>query len=83
LFLIKTLKFILPYYYITGTNYPDALSGSAAASFFPSPIVLTAPKPTAASKAQVLEYESEESFYYILGGEYAVSNDTLTKLFAN
>lgn len=66
----------------TGTNYPDALSGSAFASIFPSPIVLTAPNPTVASKAQVSEYETEDSFYYILGGEIAVSKDTLAKLFA-
>ncbi|WP_017381907.1 cell wall-binding repeat-containing protein [Paenisporosarcina sp. TG-14] len=66
----------------TGTNYPDALSGSAFASLFPSPIVLTAPKPTVASKTQVSEYETEDSFYLILGGEIAVSKDTLAKLFA-
>lgn len=66
----------------TGANYPDALSGSAFASLFPTAIVLTAPTPTTASKLQIKEYETADSFYLILGGEIAVSNDTLTKLFA-
>jgi putative cell wall-binding protein len=72
-----------PHIFITtGTNYPDALSGSALASRNPDPLVLTAPNPTAASKQQIKDYSNEDSFYLILGGEKAVSSDTLKKLFA-
>lgn len=66
----------------TGASYPDALSGSAFASLFPTPVVLTAKTPTLASKNQIKEYETPDSFYLILGGENALSTDTLTKLFA-
>ena len=66
----------------TGENYPDALSGSALASLFASPIVLTAINPLAASKAQIQDYSYENSYYTILGGESALSNNTLEKLFA-
>lgn len=66
----------------TGTNFPDALSGSALASLFPAPLVLTAANPTAASKEQIVDYSTEDTYYTILGGEKAVSSDTLKKLFA-
>lgn len=66
----------------TGTNYPDALSGSALASLLPAQLVLTAPNPTAASKQQIQNYETPDSFYTILGGEKAVSSETLKQLFA-
>lgn len=69
-------------YITTGTNFPDALSGSALASLWPDPLVLTAPTPTAASKQQIKDYSTNDTFHYILGGEKAVSSDTLKKLFA-
>lgn len=69
-------------YIATGTNFPDALSGSALASLYPDPLVLTAPTPTAASKQQIQDYSTPDTFHYILGGEKAVSSETLKKLFA-
>ncbi|MBT2582790.1 cell wall-binding repeat-containing protein [Planococcus sp. ISL-109] len=66
----------------TGTNYPDALSGSALASAYSGPLVLTAKNPTAASKQQIKDFETEYSFYTILGGQEALSSETLKQLFA-
>lgn len=65
----------------TGENYPDALSGSALASLFASPIVLTAINPLASSKAQIQDYSYENSYFAILGGELPLPTDTLEKLF--
>lgn len=67
----------------TGTNYPDALSGSSLSAWYDGvPLVLTAKTPTAASKEQIKNFETKYSFYTIFGGEAAVSSDTLKKLFA-
>ena len=66
----------------TGTNYPDALSGSSLAASYAGPLVLTAKTPAAASKEQIQDFGSRYSYYTIFGGEAAVSSDTLKKLFA-
>ncbi|KYG59850.1 cell wall-binding repeat-containing protein [Planococcus maritimus] len=66
----------------TGTNYPDALSGSSLTASYGGPLVLTAKTPAAASKEQIQDFASKDSFYTIFGGEGAVSSDTLKKLFA-
>lgn len=66
----------------TGTNYPDALSGSAMAARYSAPLVLTAKTPTEASKQQIKDYATPDSFYAILGGEGALSTETLKQLFS-
>jgi len=66
----------------TGANYPDALSGSALAASYGGPLVLTAKTPSEASKQQIQNFETPDSFYTILGGEGAVSSATLKQLFA-
>ncbi|MGM0896398.1 MAG: cell wall-binding repeat-containing protein [Bacillota bacterium] len=65
----------------TGTNYPDALSGSALAASYAGPLVLTAKTPSEATKLQIQNFETKYSFYTILGGEGAVSSETLKQLF--
>ncbi|WP_211655288.1 cell wall-binding repeat-containing protein [Planococcus alpniumensis] len=67
----------------TGANYPDALSGSSLAASYFGPLVLTAKTPSEASKQQIKNFETPDSFYTIFGGEGAVSSATLKQLFAN
>jgi cell wall-associated protease len=69
-------------YIATGTNYPDALAGSALAAQYFSPVVLTNPKTAnGATKTTVQKYKEQTFVYYILGGEKALPQNAIDQLF--
>ncbi|KKI90650.1 hypothetical protein WQ54_21995 [Bacillus sp. SA1-12] len=69
-------------YFATGTNYPDALAGSALAAQYFSPVILTNPvKANTATKTTVQKYMDETYVYYILGGETALPQSAIDQLF--
>ncbi|MGG4488230.1 cell wall-binding repeat-containing protein [Metabacillus idriensis] len=69
-------------YLATGTNYPDALAGSALAAMSFSPVVLTDPKQAnAATKTTVQKYMDSTAVYYIIGGEKALPQSAVDQLF--
>ncbi|MDR0136817.1 cell wall-binding repeat-containing protein [Metabacillus idriensis] len=69
-------------YLATGTNYPDALAGSALAAMSFSPVVLTDPKQAnAATKTTVQKYMDSTAVYYIIGGEKALPQNAIDQLF--
>ncbi|UOK59111.1 cell wall-binding repeat-containing protein [Bacillus sp. OVS6] len=70
-------------YFATGTNYPDALAGSALAAQYSSPVILTNPaKANIATKTTVEKYMDQMYVYYILGGETALPQSAIDQLFA-
>ncbi|MFY0758790.1 cell wall-binding repeat-containing protein [Metabacillus dongyingensis] len=70
-------------YLATGTNYPDALAGSAYAARNHSPVILTNPaKANTATKTTVQKYMDQTYVYYILGGETALPKSAIDQLFA-
>lgn len=68
-------------YIATGTNYPDALAGSALAAKNSSALLLTDYVPTYYTKEIIKTHRSSVLDYYILGGEAAVPIGTLYNLF--
>lgn len=66
----------------TGTNYPDALAGSALAAQYFSPVVLTDPKTAnSATKTTIEKYMDSTAVYYIIGGEKALPQSAIDQLF--
>ncbi|MCM3653247.1 cell wall-binding repeat-containing protein [Metabacillus litoralis] len=66
----------------TGENYPDALSGSALAAVYGSPLILTNPSGAKqTTKDTVAAYADYVSMYYIIGGETALPNKAVEALF--
>ncbi|MCM3596133.1 cell wall-binding repeat-containing protein [Metabacillus idriensis] len=66
----------------TGKNFPDALSASALAAVWGNGIVLTDPSnPAQATKATIQDYADLAEEYFIVGGEKALPDSTIEKLF--
>lgn len=66
----------------TGNNYPDALSGSALAAMYGSPLILTDPvEAKQTTKDTIAAYADYVSMYYIIGGETALPNKAIEGLF--
>ncbi|WP_191565972.1 cell wall-binding repeat-containing protein [Metabacillus idriensis] len=66
----------------TGKNYPDALAGSALASYYSNPIILTDPvKAQQTTKNTVQTYSEFADFYYIIGGQTALPDSAVEGLF--
>lgn len=68
-------------YIATGTNYPDALAGSALAAKNSSSLLLTDYYPASYTKDVINTHRSNVLDYYVLGGEAAVPHETLYNLF--
>lgn len=60
----------------TGTDYPDALSGSALSAMWESPMILTSPDGTSAAKAYADSNSGKFKEVYMLGGPTVVTDDT-------
>lgn len=73
------LNFLISYV-TTGTNYPDALAGSAAAAITSSPIILVGSTPAAITKNYITLNLQKISRIKVLGGEGAVTTATLSEL---
>ncbi|WP_191557042.1 cell wall-binding repeat-containing protein [Metabacillus idriensis] len=66
----------------TGANYPDALSGSAAAAVHGNPMILTNPKAAEQTTIDTLAaYADSAKMYYIIGGENALPESAIASLF--
>jgi cell wall-associated protease len=66
----------------TGSNYPDALSGSAAAAVHGNPIILTNPKAAEQTTIDTIAaYADSAKMYYIIGGENALPESAISSLF--
>lgn len=66
----------------TGSNYPDALSGSAFAALNGNPIILTNPSVgQQTTKDTISKYADLAEQYYIIGGESALPNSLVESLF--
>lgn len=66
-------------FFASGNNFPDALAGSALASFTNSPVVLIGNNPPDQKKYQSIINQKTRNVY-ILGGESAISDDLLFKM---
>jgi putative cell wall-binding protein len=64
----------------TGSNYPDAISGSALAARLGAPIVLTNSTPAISTKEIITTYKMEIGSITALGGPAAVSNSAVNTL---
>lgn len=69
----------LPVYLASGTTFPDALGGSAAAAIRGGVMLLTAPTSLPAETASALK-RLKPSKVVVLGGTGAVSNGVITKV---
>ena len=66
----------------TGEDYPDALSGSALAAMYGSPLILTNPaEAKQTTKDTIAAYADYVSKYYIIGGEKVLPNEAVEALF--
>ncbi|TDL31326.1 peptidase S8 [Jeotgalibacillus sp. S-D1] len=66
----------------TGSNYPDALSGSALAAAEGNPMVLTHPKTAQKTTKDVIaKYGDKAQSYYIIGGKNALPDASVEALF--
>ncbi|WP_051865112.1 cell wall-binding repeat-containing protein [Metabacillus indicus] len=69
-------------YIATGKGFADALAGSALASRYMSPIILTSPTtPSDFTKETINKYKEDTFTYYILGGETALPQKAIDQLF--
>ncbi|MRX56152.1 hypothetical protein GJU41_19525 [Bacillus idriensis] len=67
---------------VTGTNFPDALPASALAASWFNGVILTDPvEPKNVTKETVKGYADLVEEYQIIGGEKALPNGTVEKLF--
>lgn len=64
-------------YLATGEDFPDALSGSALAALTDSPIILASPESLPLTRQYMDSNKDKLNEAYILGGEGAVSNDSV------
>lgn len=65
----------------TGSNYPDALSGSALAASKGTPVLLThAKQAQATTKKTISKYRAFADKYYIVGGKSALSDELVQSL---
>ncbi|PUB10462.1 cell wall-binding repeat-containing protein [Paenisporosarcina sp. OV554] len=66
----------------TGSNYPDALSGSALAAVHGNPIILTNPSVAQQiTKDTISKYADLAEKYFIIGGETALPKSLIESLF--
>jgi cell wall-associated protease len=66
----------------TGSNYPDALSGSALAAVQGNPMILTNPSVVQqTTKDTISKYADKAEKYYIIGGEKALPKSLIDSLF--
>lgn len=69
-------------YLSTGSNYPDALAGSVMAAKYQAPLILTAPKGQNPATVKTVRNQLETvNGIYILGGEGALSTESIKPLF--
>lgn len=69
-------------YLASGTNYPDALAGAAAAGFHGAPVLLTSPNALPADTIAALDYHRPTNII-ALGGTGAVSDSVLSSAAAS
>ena len=70
-------------YLATGTNYPDAICGSALAGKEKAPIILVNNNSIASQKAYIKTIIEKGSKIKVLGGEGVLTSDIIRKLISN
>ena len=68
-------------FFATGNNFPDALSGSALAAAFNSPIILVDPGMPSEIVAEIRQRRGEIKVKFLLGGEGAIKSSLIASIF--
>lgn len=78
--LARTIGWSPVAYVASGENFPDGLTGGAAAGAEVAPLLITRPGSVPDSVMKVLQEDVIPSQIYVLGGPVAVSDDVVTQL---